>query len=96
MDDTQIQQLENRLEEFFNSAAGRRRDVTVEFEPEMDRRGNLYVDGEVGFEDELLYLWKDYEFTMYTVKGVSTSDFERTKICIDMKVPNPIPDEISD
>jgi hypothetical protein len=71
MDDTQVTQLETRLEEFFNSAAGRRRDVTVEFEPEMDRRGKLYIDGKVGFEDELVYLWDEYEFTMYTVKGVS-------------------------
>jgi hypothetical protein len=94
MDKTQINQLESVLESFFNSAAGRRTDVTVEFEPNMDRRGMMYVNGEIGFEDELLYLFEEYGFMIYTVKGVSTGRFEDTKIGVDMKVPDPIPETI--
>jgi hypothetical protein len=92
MDDTEITQLETVVEEFFNSASGRRKEVSVTFEPEnIDRKGMLYVNGDVGFEDELLYLWEEHNFTIYTITGVRPQKFEDTKIGIKIKAPDPIP-----
>lgn len=94
MDKSEIDSLERVLEEFFNSAAGRRSKVNVTFEHKADRRGKLYVNTDIGFEGELLLLYES-GFTIYTVGGVRPARFEDTQVVIDVQVPDPIPAEIT-
>lgn len=93
MEHTEVTALEEVLESFLNSAAGRRKTVSVDFEPSSGRRGTMYVNDELGVEDELQILQQN-GFTVYTVKGVNTAKFEDTKVAVDMKVPDPIPSSL--
>lgn len=93
MDISEIQEIEKLLESFFNSATGRRKTVNIQFVPDHGRRGTMYINDEVGVEDELQHL-QTKGFSIYTVKPASTGKFEDNKVGIDMKVPEPTPTSI--
>lgn len=95
MDQSEITELTSVLEEFFNSAPGRRKDVSVEFEAGTgNRKGEAYINTEVGKEDELDVL-QENGFIIYTIGGSRPSRYEDTKVCLEMKVPDPIPETIT-